>query len=179
VEASNIDFAGLTLRPFADSDAGEFACAASESVDTVGRWMPWCSSDYSAPQALEWFADCRAKQAAGVAFEYGIFCQATGRLLGGAGLNEIRQDHKFCNLGYWVRQSNQREGIALRCVQALSARAFDVLELHRVEIVVAVGNIASEGVAVKAGAVREGVARNRLYLFGKPMSAHVFSLVSR
>jgi RimJ/RimL family protein N-acetyltransferase len=139
--------------------------------------MPWCSDDFSVQQALEWFANCRARQALGLAFEYGIFCPSTGSLLGGAGLNAIRQDHKFCNLGYWIRQSRQREGIAVRCVQALAARAFDELGLHRVEIIVAVGNVASEGVAVKAGAVREGVARNRLYVFGKPTSAHVFSMV--
>ena len=173
----SIHFAGLTLRPYSDLDAEEFTSAVLESVESVGRWMSWCSADYSIDRALEWFADCRNKQAAGSAYEYGIFCQATGKFLGGAGLNEIRPQHKFCNLGYWIRQPEQRKGIASRCVKALSTQAFRELGLHRVEIVVAVGNVASEGVAIKSGALRESIARNRLYIHGKPVSAHIFSLV--
>ena len=141
--------------------------------------MPWCTSDYSEVRALDWFATCGIGRSAGTAFEYGIFCGMTGALLGGAGLNEIRQAHKVCNLGYWVRQSRHRQGVALRCVQALSAHAVRELGLQRVEIVVAVGNIASEGVAVKSTALRECVARNRLYLHDEPVQAHIFSLVPK
>lgn len=174
---TQLAFAGLVLRPFSESDAEEFTAAARESVATVGRWMPWCASNYSIHRALEWFTACRLGRDAGTAFEYGIFCQESGAFLGGAGLNDIRQQHRFCNLGYWVRQSRQRQGIASRCVPALAAHAFRRLGLQRVEIVVAVGNLASEGVAVKCGAWREGVARNRLYINDAPVSAHVFSLV--
>jgi RimJ/RimL family protein N-acetyltransferase len=87
------------------------------------------------------------------------------------------QQHRFCNLGFWVRQSRQRQGIALRCVEALASHAFEKLLLHRVEIVVAVGNHASEALAVKTGALRECFARNRLFIHNQSVSAHVFSLV--
>lgn len=42
-----IHFDGLVLRAFDDADAPAFAQAARESVDTVGLWMPWCSSTFS------------------------------------------------------------------------------------------------------------------------------------
>lgn len=174
-----ISFSGLILRPFSDSDADEFTSAVLESVESVGNWMPWCSSDYTIQNAVAWFSACRTERENGTAFEFGMFCQNSGEFLGGAGLNEIRQQHKLCNLGYWVRQSRQRQGVAFRCVQALSAHAFHELGLHRVELVVAVGNAASEGVAVKSGAVRESIARNRLYIRDKPVAAHIFSLVPK
>lgn len=177
MKSPEISFAGLSIRPFADSDAKAFTAAVLESVETVGRWMPWCTADYSPRHALEWFATCRASRDAGTAFEYGIFCLDSGDFLGGAGLNEIRLQNRFCNLGYWVRQSRQRQGIASRCVKALSAHAFHQLGLHRVEIVVAVGNLASEAVAASSGALRECIARNRLQVHDKPVSAHVFSLI--
>jgi len=179
MDSSAISFSGLVFRPFSDSDADEFTSAILESVESVGNWMPWCSSDYTVENALAWFAACRTQRDKGTAFEFGIFCQSSGEFLGGAGLNEIRQQHRLCNLGYWVRQSRQRQGIAPRCVQVLSAYAFQELGLQRVEIVVAVGNIASESVAVKSGALRESIARNRLYLRGKPLVAHIFSLIPR
>jgi RimJ/RimL family protein N-acetyltransferase len=49
--------------------------------------------------------------------------------------------------------------------------------MHRVEIVVAVGNHASERVARKSGALHECVARNRLWIRDQPVAASVFSLV--
>ena len=54
---------------------------------------------------------------------------------------------------------------------------FETLALNRIEIVVAVGNLASERVAQKSGALLECVARNRLLIHGVPVPASVFSLV--
>lgn len=171
-----IEFENLILRPFEDRDAPAMTAAALESVETVGRWMPWCQSSFSEQTALAWFARCRESLANGSAHEFGIF-STTGELLGGAGLNAINHDHRFCNLGYWVRQSAQRHGIALCTVRALAPYAFQSLGMQRVEIVVAVGNVASENVARKYGAMLECVARNRLYLHGHAVAASVFSMV--
>jgi RimJ/RimL family protein N-acetyltransferase len=168
---------GLLLRPFEEADAAAFAAAVRESAVGMQRWMPWSSADYSADQALQWFQACRDGWAAGSACEYGIFEQDTAAFVGGAGLNKIQHDPRFCNLGYWVRQSCRGQGVAPRVVRALAAQAFGPLGLQRVEIVVAVGNLASERVAEKAGAFREGVARNRLVIDGRPADAHMFSLV--
>jgi RimJ/RimL family protein N-acetyltransferase len=177
LHTSELTFDGLVLRPLLSTDAPAFVAAVLESTESVGRWLPWCTSAYSEREALEWFDVCDAARRAGSAFDLGVFCQNTGDFLGGAGLNEIRPQHHICNLGYWVRRSRQRQGVALRCVKALAAHAFEKLHLHRIEIVVAVGNHASEAVAVKAGALRECIARNRLYVHNQPVPAHVFSLV--
>jgi len=49
--------------------------------------------------------------------------------------------------------------------------------LLRIEIVAAVDNIPSQRVAEKAGARREGVLRNRLFINGESLDAVLFSLV--
>ena len=51
------------------------------------------------------------------------------------------------------------------------------LELERIEIVAATGNIASQRVALRAGATREGIARRRLRIGDEQRDAVVFSLV--
>lgn len=169
---------GLFLRPFDDHDAPAFAQAARESYASVGRWMPWCHRSYSDQEALAWFATCRASRVEQSAFEFGIFSADDGALLGGAGLNQFNQQHAFCNLGYWVRQSRQREAIATRCVNALAHYGFSSLNLHRIEIVVALGNVPSERTALRSGALFECVARNRLVISDVPVAASVFSLVN-
>jgi ribosomal-protein-serine acetyltransferase len=168
---------GLCLRPFKDSDVTAFAAAARESAESVGRWMPWCHAGYSAQEARDWFGLCQQHLMEETAYEFGIFNDTTGELLGGAGLNMINRLHNLCNLGYWVRQTRQRQGVALRCVAALSAFGFETLAFTRIEIVVAQGNRASEGVARSAGAQLECLARNRLMIRGEPVAASVFSLI--
>lgn len=168
---------GIVLRPFQPTDAEAFAIAARESVDTVGLWMPWCHADYSPQEALTWFDTCAHGLADRSSFEFGVFAEDGGDFLGGAGLNHFNLDHNFCNLGYWVRQSRHRQGIALRAAEALSTFAFEDLGFTRVEIVVAEGNEPSCAVARKLGAVFECVARNRLVIFGIPVAASVHSLV--
>jgi RimJ/RimL family protein N-acetyltransferase len=55
---------------------------------------------------------------------------------------------------------------------------FRQLGLQRIEIVVATGNHASQRVAEKAGALREGVLRKRLLIHGAAHDAVLYSLVA-
>jgi ribosomal-protein-serine acetyltransferase len=168
---------GLLLRPFEASDAPAFVAAVRESLPSLQPWMRWSHADYSAQEALDWFAFTHAGRAAGSDHEFGVFSADGLQFLGGAGVSQLHSAHKSCNLGYWVRQSAQRQGVASGCVQVLADFAFSTLQLHRVEISAAVGNGASAGAARKAGAVWECVARNKLWLHGKAVDADVFSLV--
>jgi RimJ/RimL family protein N-acetyltransferase len=165
------------LRPFTAADASSFAAAVRESMASLGQWMGWAHGGYTEDEALSWFAFCDASRAAGSAHEFGIFLEDGKTLVGGAGLNQFNTQHGFCNLGYWVRASQQRQGAALAAVQVLARHAFEALQLSRVEIVIADGNLPSLAVARKAGAVHECLARNRLQLHGGPVAAHVLSLV--
>lgn len=92
--------AQLVIRPFEPGDADEFVRAAHESIETVGRWMSWCSRSFTRDSALEWFASCDQDRAAGRAFDMGMFCTTTGQLLGGAGINQLSPHHRYGNIGY-------------------------------------------------------------------------------
>jgi ribosomal-protein-serine acetyltransferase len=168
---------GLLLRPFATTDAGAFTQAVRESVSTVGRWMSWCHADYSVDEALSWISLCDLGRVDGSSHEVGIFEEATGALLGGAGLNHFNTDHNFCNLGYWVRQSAQGRRIATRAADALAHFGFQELGLTRIEIVVAEGNDASSAVALQVGASFECLARHRLVVHNTLVAARVYSLI--
>lgn len=68
-----------------------------------------------------------------------------------------------------------RESIA----DLMARFAFEQIGLHRVEILAAIPNVASQRVAEKTGAVREGVLRNRLLIGGVSQDAVLFSLIPR
>jgi RimJ/RimL family protein N-acetyltransferase len=165
------------LRPFTSTDAPAFAAAVRESMASLAPWMLWGHDGYTEQEALDWFAMCDAARAANTAHEFGIFSADGARFIGGAGLNQLNSSCGLCNLGYWVRESAQRQGAAGSAAAALARYAFGPLGLTRVEIVVAEGNEASLAVARKSGAQYECLARNRLRLRSGPVAAHVYSLV--
>jgi hypothetical protein len=82
----------------------------------------------------------------------------------------------LANLGYWVRTSATGHGVATRAARLVAQFGIEKIGLLRVEIVVAIGNIASMRVAEKAGAKREGILRNRLVGRDKVLDAVMHSL---
>ncbi|MBV8087461.1 MAG: GNAT family N-acetyltransferase [Chloroflexi bacterium] len=77
-------------------------------------------------------------------------------VLGRVGLDDLRWDTAAANVGYWVRTSRTRQGIATRAVRLLAEFAFEQLDLQRLELIIATDNLASRRVAEEAGAVIEG-----------------------
>lgn len=168
---------GLCIRPFQEVDAAAFVAAVRESVSSVEPWMPWCHEAYSMDEARAWFAQCEQNLQSGAACDLGIFDRDERTLLGSIGINQINPQHKIGNIGYWVRQTRQRRGIATRAVRIMADYGFRELQLTRLEIVIALGNDASRRVAEKAGATFECIARNRLILRDGPVPAAVYSLI--
>jgi RimJ/RimL family protein N-acetyltransferase len=164
------------IRPYQPDDAAALCAAARESTGEVFRWLEWCHPQYSLEEAAEWTRSRAAPAADGSEHSFAIV-GSEGRYLGGCGLNQINRTHRFANLGYWVRTSATRQGVATAAVRQLADFAFTRTDLVRLEIVCAVGNDASQRVAARAGATREGVLRNRLLVHGRPVDAVMFSLV--
>jgi ribosomal-protein-serine acetyltransferase len=146
-----------------------------ESLAQLQPWMPWCHPQYSVIDSRSWLEAQVPAFQSGTAFEFAIM-SVDGTYLGGCGLNQIDRINRRANLGYWVRSTATRQGVATGAVRALRDWAFEVTDLVRLEIVVAVGNAASHRVAEKVGAVREGTLIRRLMLHGALRDASMFSL---
>lgn len=168
---------GLCIRPLRVNDAEAFAAAVRESVATVGPWLPWCHADYGAKEARTWIGQCAVRLNMGFSYDVGIFMDDCATLIGGVAINQIDHVHNTGNVGYWVREDMQRQGVATRAARAMAKYGFDTLRLTRLEIVAAEDNRASRAVAVKLGATFECIARNRLFVRGTPLAAAVYSLI--
>lgn len=169
--------ARLRLRPWQDHDAGQLADAVHESVDSVGRWLPWCHADYGSDDARTWIAHCRSGWRAGAHFALPVFDAGSGQLLGSAGLSQLDPIHRRANLGYWVRQSRQRQGVGTAAARLVARFGFERLGLARIEIVVLPDNRPSRATAERMGASFEAIARNRLWVHGGAHDAAVYGLI--
>ncbi|MEP6899802.1 MAG: GNAT family protein [Rhodanobacter sp.] len=167
----------LRLRSWQDRDAPALSDAARESVDSVGRYLPWCHAGYQLDEAMMWIEHCRNGWLGGEHFAFAVLDRLSGELLGGAGLNQIQHTHRSANLGYWVTQSHQRHGIACSAALLAARFGFEQLGLVRIEIITLPENRSSRRTAEKLGARFEAIARQRLWLREQPMDAAVYALI--
>ncbi|MBN1418116.1 MAG: GNAT family N-acetyltransferase [Planctomycetes bacterium] len=167
----------IRIRPAAPGDAGALYEAIRESIPEISRWASWCGPDYSLADAEGFLATRAMAWSKGMAYDFVILDAEGGALLGGCGLNQFNAIHRFANLGYWVRSSRTGRGIATAAARLLARFGFEALDLHRIEIVASVGNGASQRVAQKAGATREGMARNRHVVRDRIHDAVMYSLI--
>ncbi len=167
----------LLLRPFRSDDAQPICEAVIESLDDLLPWLPWCHPRYTIDDTRTFLEGRAAAYENDGEYAFAIVERADGRFVGACGINQIDEANARANLGYWMRSSATRRGYATQATLILAGWVFQTLGLQRIEIVVAVGNEASQRVAVNAGAMREGIARKRLGVRGVARDAVVFSLL--
>jgi ribosomal-protein-serine acetyltransferase len=167
----------ITIRPCRPSDADAVFAAVRESVAELSKWAPWCPPDYSMSHCKPWLESRADAWSQGKEYDFVILDAADSVLLGGCALNDINRTHNFANLGYWVRTSSTGQGVATAAACLVARFGFRELGFTRIEIVAAVGNQASQRVAEKAGAMREGIERNRHVVRDKTYDAVMYSLL--
>jgi RimJ/RimL family protein N-acetyltransferase len=160
-----------------EEDAPLLYEAVRESIPEISRWLPWCHPGYSIEESREWLAARPAAWESGTDYGFVIEDARTGEFLGGGGLSQIKMEVKFANLGYWVRTSRAGGGVATAATLLMARFGFEDVGLERIQIVAAKENLASQRVAEKAGALKEGVLRKSLLVGGKLHDSVLFSLV--
>jgi RimJ/RimL family protein N-acetyltransferase len=80
-------------------------------------------------------------------------------MVGRVGIKSFDLSDCIGELAYWVMPAARGHGVAKRAVAAVCGWAFDVLGLHRLELIHATGNPASCRVATAAGFGIEGTMR--------------------
>lgn len=165
------------IRPWRPDDAGMLHAAVRASLPSLSPWLPWATPAYDLAQAEGWIAFCTRMREGDAEHHFGVFDAATGALLGSVGLNQRIPAHRGANLGYWIVETVRGHGIAVEAARQVVRFGFDTLGLRRITIQVVPENRASLRVAMKLGAVCEGIARNGLLVGETSVESVVHSLI--
>jgi RimJ/RimL family protein N-acetyltransferase len=163
----------VALRPFTLDDVGWVTEACQDP--SIGRFTT-IPQPYDESSAREWIGAHDDLRRGGEALALAIVEAEGGAPLGSVGLQGISWDHLRAEIGYWVAHWGRRRGAATRATRLLAAHGFGTLGLERIEVTVYVGNRASQGVAEKAGCVREGVLRSYFLARGVRHDCVMYSL---
>ena len=166
----------LTLKPWREKYAMAMNATVLASRTHIGRWLSWCHDGYCLDDAVRWTAFCQRQWAEGTQYAFAIF-GADEQLLGGVGLSQVDRGDRRANLGYWLGDTAVGFGYATRASTAVCRFGFEHLDLERIEIVAAIGNLSSQRCAERIGARREGIARRRILLADGPNDAVVYGLI--
>ncbi len=148
---------GVVLRAFADEDAHLAIELGDDPYIPLIHSVP---ASPTAEQAREWIVRQRGRLAEGMGLSFAIADAATDEAVGAIGLWLQNLPAGRATVGYAVSPAHRGRGIATNALRALTAFAWTIPALHRVELYIEPWNISSIHVAATAGYQREGLLRS-------------------
>jgi RimJ/RimL family protein N-acetyltransferase len=152
----------LVIRCWEPRDAPLLKEALDSSLEHLRPFMDWVRNEPEPVETkVERLRAFRALYDTGESFVMGIFDHSEQEVLGGTGLHP-RIGPGGLEIGYWVRASATRRGVATETAAALTRIGFELCEADRIEIRIEPRNRASFGVPRKLGFAEEATLRRRL-----------------
>ena len=148
---------GFRLRPLEEADAEPLFRLVQANRGYLAEWLPWAAAESRVETHLEFIRASQQQHADDNGFQAAIL--DGDEIVGVIGFHRVDWVNRATSIGYWIGAANQGRGIVTEAVRALTAYAFDVWDLNRVEIRAATGNGRSAAIPLRLGFVEEGVAR--------------------
>lgn len=158
-EAGELTDGVVALRPVR---AGDEDALLDERSDREARRWATSTRLWTAPDVRTYVAGAAALWLAGTEARFAVVDPEHGACAGSIGLRVTAPAFRVAELGYGLRPGWRGRGLTTRAVRLVADWAFTRAGIARLEIGAAVGNVASQRVAERAGFQREGVARRRL-----------------
>lgn len=157
--AEQLETERLVLRIPNMGEGATVNAVVIESIAELSKWMPWANPTPDVHATETWCRQTRAKFVLGEEAQYVLRWRDDDTVVGACGVWRTNASVPRCEVGYWVRTSHTRRGIAAEAATAVSRVAFDTFGAERVEIRCDDRNDASGRVASKCGYALEGVLR--------------------
>lgn len=153
----------VLLREFSDADEHlAFELAEDPYVPQIGS-LP---AEPTAHEALEWIRRQRGRHAEGAGLSFAIADARSGTAVGAVGLWLANLAAGRATAGYSIAPRHRGRGLATDALRAVTAFAWTIPALHRVELYIEPWNTGSIHVAEAAGYQREGLLRSHQEIGG-------------
>lgn len=134
-----------------------------DNREHLRKWLVWVDRRTEPDDFDSIIHSWIQKYADGNGFDAGL--RYNGKLVGMLGLHYIDWKNKSTSIGYFLAEEMQGRGIITRAIKALMPYLFHSLNLHRIEIQVAAGNLKSMAVPERLGFFKEGILRDGQWLY--------------
>ena len=166
---------GLRLALLHRGHAQTLLSLVDMNREYLRQWLAWVDAHKDVTVTERVIESTLQQYANQLGFQAGIFLQ--GALVGFTGFKPIDPVNRIGEIGYWVSQNHQGQGIMTKCNQAVVRVGFEELGLSKIEIRCAVENQRSRSVAIRLGFVEEGRLRQQEWLYDHFVDHIVYSML--
>jgi ribosomal-protein-serine acetyltransferase len=159
-----------------DSFASEYAELARKDFDYLSEWLEWPRFCVTEADFRKFISDSVSGHESGETMNCAI--RYKGAIAGVAGFNKIDSKLRRVEIGYWLGADFQRKGVVTLVCRHLIQYAFRHLEIDKIQISVAAGNLPSRAVCERLEMKLEGIISNEERIGDKLLSHAIYALHS-
>lgn len=155
----------IELRQLRHSDAADIFNTIDTQRAYLGEWLPFVAFTKELADTqkfVESVVDAPEER-----FEYVFTIRKAGEFVGLIGFKDTDRLNRKSELGYWLAEGFQKQGIVTRSVQRLCQYAFEELDINRIQIKCAICNTTSNNIPKRLGFRFEGIEREGELLTGQ------------
>lgn len=167
--------ADSALRVMEPRYAGERTASIEANYMHLSRWLGWVDQ-YTTVEANEQYGKSALEQ---YAKETGVITGIWyhGCYAGSMALLHINRSVGSAEIGYWLGEAFQGQGLATNACRTMICHAFDAVGLNRLQINVQPGNIRSRAIPQRLGFQYEGTTRQAEIVNGYRVDLEVYGLL--
>ena len=158
----------LELRQLELSDSADIFNTINSQREYLGKWLPFVAFTKKL-EDTENFVNS-VVNAPKDKFEYTFTIRKQDEFIGLIGLKDSDRINKITEIGYWISEKFQKEGIVTKSVDKLCVFAFEDQGFNRIQIKCAVENRVSANIPKRLGFKFEGIERD-----GELLTGNVFT----
>jgi len=154
----------VELKQLDQSDTEDIFYTIDTQREYLGKWLPFVEFTRELSDT-EQFVNS-VINAPEKRFEYVFVIRVSGKFAGLIGFKDTDRLNKKTEIGYWLSEKFQKQGIVTNSVEKLCNFAFNKLKMNRVQIKCAVDNKSSSNIPERLGFKFEGIEREGELLSG-------------
>jgi len=158
----------LQLKKLEKTDAEVIFRTIDNQREYLGKWLPFVALTKKLADTQA-FVDTVVK-ASEEKSEYVFTILKNSEFVGLIGFNGTDKGNQKTEIGYWLSEAYQKQGIMTKSVAKICEFAFQELQLNRIQIKCAVGNHSSSKIPQRLGFTLEGIQRE-----GERLTGNVFT----
>jgi ribosomal-protein-serine acetyltransferase len=166
----------IALKMLEADDAEKLFRLVDNNRIYLREWLPWVDMNKGMEDSLLFIKTAAEQYNQNLGFQCGILYR--DRLAGIIGFHRIDWMNRNVEIGYWIGEKFQGNGIIARACRTMVDYAFFGYSLNRVQIRCATGNKRSRAVIERLGFAQEGTMVGAEFLYDHYVDLNIYGMTA-
>lgn len=167
----------LYLKTLDMSDVDYRFKVIEENRTFLRQWLGWLDRILTVKDLENYTNGCIQEEKNKEAYTFGIYYNNI--FVGVISIKDISYSNKKAEIGYWLEEKSNGNGIMTRSCKVILDYCFNELNLNRVQILVATENYQSQAIPKKLNFEKEGMLKDNECLYGKYIDNYIYCMLNR